>query len=77
MSRESIDHARTGGRFGGKSGILTLKHVTVAQDDQREFPLLPQPTVLQANAFAPLGIDDRSRQGCFQQRGRLISRSCS
>ena len=67
MSRESIDHARTEGlRFGGKLRMLTLKHVTEAQDNQREFPLMPQPTVLQANAFAPLGIDNRSRRGCFQ-----------
>ena len=67
MSRESIDHAQTEGlRFGDKLRMLTLKHVTEAQDNQREFPLMPQPTVLQANAFAPLGIDNRSRRGCFQ-----------
>ena len=38
-------------------GALTLNHVTLAQDDQHEFPLVAQPTALQAKAFALLGVD--------------------
>ena len=38
-------------------GALALNYVTLAQDDQHEFPLVAQPTALQAKAFALLGVD--------------------
>ena len=38
-------------------GALALNYVTLAQDDQHEFPLVAQPTALQAKAFALLDVD--------------------
>ena len=38
-------------------GALALNYVTLAQDDQHAFPLVAQPTALQAKAFALLGVD--------------------
>ena len=38
-------------------GTLTLNDVTLAQDDQHEFPLVARPTALQAKAFALLDVD--------------------
>ena len=38
-------------------GALALNYVTLAQDEQHEFPLVAQPTALQAKAFALLGVD--------------------
>ena len=38
-------------------GTLTLNYVTLAQDDQHEFPLVARPTALQAKAFALLDVD--------------------
>ncbi len=38
-------------------GTLTLNHVTLGKDEQHEFPLLSQPTALQAKAFVLLGVD--------------------
>jgi transposase len=38
-------------------GTLTLNDVTLAQDEQHEFPLVARPTALQAEAFALLDVD--------------------
>ena len=38
-------------------GSLTLNQVRLHRDDPHEFPLLSQPTPLQAQAFALLGVD--------------------
>ena len=38
-------------------GAQALNYVTLAEDDQHEFPLVAQPTALQAEAFALLGVD--------------------
>ena len=41
----------------GRLGVQALNYVTLAEDDQHEFPLVAQPTALQAEAFALLGVD--------------------
>ena len=38
-------------------GAQALNYVTLAEDDKYEFPLVAQPTALQAEAFALLGVD--------------------